>query len=713
MNTRKRGPNLKDKARDKQKEKPKDKSPAPKLPKRIPTVSTSEPRSRDSTDEEEGGASTDDATTYERPQRTEVVSKGVKREYPGDPAPELPKVVINDENYRPSSVYQPLAEGEFRILKLAPGKKDDRIISCSFVTASLDRPMKYEAISYLWGAAGQRSMEIHLADPQGKLYAIFIRSHLYEALKFLRHPSKFRYFWVDALCINHGSSDKVEKNKQIAMKRFVFRNAENLCFWLGEDESSKTALKFIPRILDLTGIDSLVRDESTVDDWIAFVALLKNPVFGRLWLVQEVAVAQNVTLHCGQAAIHYGDLVDAVAMFRSFRNQISLMFRSTGRNAKELSARKVIMAERFIEVSANSLRITTNPDKEQKTHRLFSLEALVSHLCSLDSTDPLDRIYSVLAIAKDGPKLDEKTLMPISQEDDNALQIDYEADFVDVYEKFVIRAIQSSQSLDIMCRYWVGAVENLPSWVRPIQLLQPALDGNVSERTEADSLVGLPDHNDYHASRGTKAKFEVKDQASVANDKSKVLCVRGIPVDTIDKLGPRASEGIILYEWLALAGCVGQGLQFNVPEEFWRTLVADRGPNGTMAPSWYARAFRYCLQHLTPTGDINTNRLISLQENESSLGVSFLNRVQGVIWNRKFLVSKKNGWFGLGPMATTETDIICVLYGCSVPVILRPMETEGGKKYFLLVGECYVHGIMDGEIIEAADKYGEEVFDLR
>ena len=712
MNTRKRGPNLKDKAQNKQKEKPKDKLPKP--PKHIPNVSTSKPRSRDSTDEEEGGTSTDDATTYERPQRTEVVSKGIKREYPCDPTPELPKVVIHDdENYRPASVYQPLAEGEFRILKLAPGKKDDKTISCSFVTASVDRLMEYEAISYLWGVPGQRSMEIYLADPQGKSYPIFIRSHLYEALKFLRHPSKFRYFWVDALCINHGNSDKVEKNKLIAMKRFVFRNAENLCFWLGEDESSKTALRFIPRILDLTGIDSLVRDESTVDDWIAFIALLKNPVFSRLWLVQEVAVAQNVTLHCGQPAIHYGDLVDAVATFRSFRNQISLMLRSKGRNARELSARRVIMAESFIEISANSLRITTTPNKEQKTHRLLSLEALVSHLSSLDSTNPLDRIYSVLAIAKDGPKLDEKTLTPISQQDGIPLEIDYKADFVDVYQNFVIRAIQSSQSLDIICRYWAGAVENLPSWVRPIQLLQPALDGNVSERTEADSLVGLPDHNDYHASRGTRAKFYVKDQASVANDKSKVLCVHGIQVDTIAKLGPRASEGIILYEWLALAGCVTQGLQFNVPEEFWRTLVADRGPNGTMAPSWYARAFRYCLQHLTATGDINTNRLISSEEDESSLVVSFLNRVQGVIWNRKFLVSEKNGWFGLGPMATIETDIICVLYGCSVPVILRPMHTEDWEPYFLLVGECYVHGIMDGEIIEAANRYGEDVFNLR
>jgi hypothetical protein len=41
------------------------------------------------------------------------------------------------------------------------------------------------------------------------------------------------------------------------------------------------------------------------------------------------------------------------------------------------------------------------------------------------------------------------------------------------------------------------------------------------------------------------------------------------------------------------------------------------------------------------------------------------------------------------------------------------MRTGDGEEYFLLVGECYVHGIMDGEIIEAADEYVGRDFDLR
>ena len=44
---------------------------------------------------------------------------------------------------------------------------------------------------------------------------------------------------------------------------------------------------------------------------------------------------------------------------------------------------------------------------------------------------------------------------------------------------------------------------------------------------------------------------------------------------------------------------------------------------------------------------------------------------------------------------------MCILLGGKVPYILR--EVGPGEHYFL--GECYVHGIMDGE---AMPKEGEE-----
>jgi hypothetical protein len=688
LNTRKRGPNI---------------SKPTRRSKTRPTTASDkqEPRGKESDDDSSG----DDA--FDRPVRTTVV-KGIKREHPGSPRP-VPDPPPARREEPPASAYLPLGEREFRILVLAPGRKEDKEVRCSFLTASMSEPPQYEAVSYLWGGnneAQQTMVDIKLLDSHGKSYSIFTKSNLYNALRSLRHPKDVRKFWVDALCINR--SNDVEKNQQIAMKRFIFRNATNLCFWLGEDANSKAALNFVPRILDLTGIDQLVKDDTSIEGWVAFVALLKNTVFSRLWLVQEVAVAQNVTLHCGQPAIHYGDLVDAVAMFVSFRDDISQLFRLNNRNHKDLADRKMRMAERFIDLSTNALRVTPSG-----IQRLLSLESLVSQLGDFNASDPRDRIFSVLAIAKDGPKLEGETLMeasPLATRREGVLRIDYGRETLDVYQDFVVHAIKRSRSLDLICRHWASSVSekeaNLPTWVRPLQSsLQAPFDSNIAGRTAADSLVGLPDHNYYNASRGKAADFHFEAQPFRS---SKSLFAKGLRVDTISKLGPRASEGIILYEWLELGGCVGVGE--NVPDIFWRTLVADRGPDGSNAPSWYTRAFLYCL-HQYPTGDINTNRLIHECERESSLVVDFLQRVQSVIWNRKFLVSQDKGWVGLAPMAAQAGDVICVLYGCSVPVVLRP-QSEDGRSFFQLVGECYVHGIMDGEAVETAVASDEE-FELQ
>ena len=70
------------------------------------------------------------------------------------------------------------------------------------------------------------------------------------------------------------------------------------------------------------------------------------------------------------------------------------------------------------------------------------------------------------------------------------------------------------------------------------------------------------------------------------------------------------------------------------------------------------------------------------------------------LWSekRRLFVTVK-GHAGLGPSVMREQDLVCVLFGCMVPFILRK-EKDG----YRLVGECYVHGIMKGEAIQALSK---------
>ena len=61
---------------------------------------------------------------------------------------------------------------------------------------------------------------------------------------------------------------------------------------------------------------------------------------------------------------------------------------------------------------------------------------------------------------------------------------------------------------------------------------------------------------------------------------------------------------------------------------------------------------------------------------------------------RKLFISE-SGHMGLCPESTEPADVICIIFGADVPFVLRPLQNG----HFLIVGECYVDGFMDGQAI--------------
>jgi len=63
-------------------------------------------------------------------------------------------------------------------------------------------------------------------------------------------------------------------------------------------------------------------------------------------------------------------------------------------------------------------------------------------------------------------------------------------------------------------------------------------------------------------------------------------------------------------------------------------------------------------------------------------------------------------------------DVVVVLLGGKVPFVLRQVGGEGEGGQWRLIGECYVDGVMYGEMVEERDGDGErkrletEWFDL-
>lgn len=68
--------------------------------------------------------------------------------------------------------------------------------------------------------------------------------------------------------------------------------------------------------------------------------------------------------------------------------------------------------------------------------------------------------------------------------------------------------------------------------------------------------------------------------------------------------------------------------------------------------------------------------------------------------HRRRPLLRENDFLGMGPDYLQEGDLVVIFLGARVPHIVR--EVEGGIHE--LVGECYVHGILNGEFIESQPK---------
>jgi hypothetical protein len=155
------------------------------------------------------------------------------------------------------------------------------------------------------------------------------------------------------------------------------------------------------------------------------------------------------------------------------------------------------------------------------------------------------------------------------------------------------------------------------------------------------------------------------------------LYVKGFILDTIASVQPSSQSGSIPTAWARFAGW--EQMEGTPPEHFWRTLVADRGSDGKNPPVYYSRACQESFRKGgTAQGVVDTMGLIEHERN--SVVAQFCRRVQAAIWNRA-LVKTEAERFGLVANNVKENDLVCILYGCSVPVVLR---RHGPKKQSIM-----------------------------
>ena len=325
-------------------------------------------------------------------------------------------------------------------------------------------------------------------------------------------------------------------------------------------------------------------------------------------------------------------------------------------------------------------------------------------------------------------------------------KVDYEKSPLAVFKEFLDGAIKKSQSLDIICRPWAptsgfdakGNHQNvdLPSWIpslsrKPFQLTR---DGNMV-RYNPDPLVGpaLFRHKYYSASGLCKVYCNI----DLKSPDSKHMTVKGFILDKIGETWDSGEFGNVPGDWLRAGHW--KDVDKVPPDELWRTLVADRNAQGDDPDRWYPLVFQSAVKERGISYGFETYRLI--HEGTNAPVAELFRRVQAVVWNRRLIRTQGQymewltkeprnclGALGLAPNNARKDDLICIIFGCSVPLVLRqahrPKQSESpqlhasttsakpqgastsskdnsedGEKLYTLVGECYIDHMMDGEAI--------------
>ena len=204
-----------------------------------------------------------------------------------------------------SSAYPSLPSAtSIRLLHLAPGTLDEPIVG-SLNVVDLKYKPKYECVSYTWGDAGDEE-EISVDGEE-----LFIRRHLWEALRRMRLPDQFRVLWIDALCISQ--SDLDEKAQQVHMIGKIVSLASSVLAWLGEHaDGSEAIFHGWPAEETVTAnmpLESIPPDfwKRRIEVWVAFCS---RRWFSRTWIIQEVVVAKEVHVFCGKDIGHWTTLFE-------------------------------------------------------------------------------------------------------------------------------------------------------------------------------------------------------------------------------------------------------------------------------------------------------------------------------------------------------------------------------------------------------------------
>lgn len=639
----------------------------------------------------------------------------------------------------PGYPYRPLnsEKEEIRLLALLPSLDDSASIQCKLISSDKEMPMTYVALSYCWGQKDSENPS-HI-ELEGQPFEV--TPNLYSALRRLRSQTIKTYVWVDALCINQANTE--ERNDQVSRMNTIYQNALFVFSFLGEEEKeSDIAMEFLLNFEDEENQASWLQEnwsENSKPQMYALHALLHREYWKRVWIMQEVVLAQNVYICCGKYIISWTGLVMfLVPLSQGDFSGIAAELQAAVKTAAKAWLIPIISLwykKRYgMPISLLDTLVMSRKRNATVLHDyVYGVTGLLDTWTpEIDYECPVPIFYLAVTTAAILMNTDEENLDALSMckgfDPDRQIPDEAVRGIINTGAKTLVKnkgvskfdargavfeltfqgytytkadLSKDPQLKEATLSLWVRAgLETLPSWV-------PRLDNNgirasqyilLNHKRNANDQASGRIPSDIHCAAGGReliVKGLILDQVSYVS--ANISRPKTLPTNFDDLMvsGKRLTKdlfGPIRKDWGLWNAKVNKSHRWKVWDK--RKDGGTSNPYGGLDNQKEAFIETKLMGSQFDESVTKTlaRKVMAYQagwaESESHTAYSASESVEDITevidctFEHTFFISKRK-FMGRGPKTMKEGDLVCILYGGKVPFILRPW----GEKYYLM-GEC-------------------------
>ncbi|KAJ3481831.1 hypothetical protein NLG97_g7721 [Lecanicillium saksenae] len=528
-----------------------------------------------------------------------------------------------------------------------------------------------------------------------------------------------RRLWADQVCINQ--DDIEERGQQVDLMNNVYRSARRVLVWLGHDKEDKAldAVKMVEHLQEVFADEeshAKFRQEHSenlhqqdIARWKPFAKLAMLPWFNRIWIVQEIGTSTPATLFWGDAEISWDVLSGVVAVLNERYHHLRSRFSVMTPNIRYLH-------RRFVEPEGIVNQRHRRGNFVYELHRARHMLA----------EDPRDRVFAFLGHFS----LRKESTPPGLR----GMVADYSRSVEEVYCDVAIRGLEGADTLIMLSATNYGAEISRSRQNSILTNMDGAMPSALSFklnilpswvpdwRQRAHHLFGTPD-TPHRAAGDTKPKLSIDKKAMALNITGKHMDtinlvswvirgdsfhVRGQREDATHPMAAMWTRICRQKTPINLSASTTAGNRYPTGEPPFLALAQcltnagvgmtrERKHSTIPASEHLANAAAY-LSRTARRGDPMVSEEVRELGREGGGDAFKWSHEASLISRHRRLGLSAQGHFVLGPDSMEPGDAVVVLYGGVAPFVLRrrgPKSEDG----WTLIGECYVHGMMNGEAL--------------